>query len=152
MNGRGKPEESGPIDGHGRRSIYREVRRNFLDPMMTTFDRPIPFTAFGKRNVTNVPAQSLILMNDPFVVLQAENMTKKLLANKQLSFDNRINWIYRKALSRPAKPEEIIAAKGLMEQLAAGYKIKAGTWNDDPTIWKDYIHSVFNFKEFIYLN
>lgn len=152
MNGRGKPEQSGPIDGLGRRSIYLEVRRNFLDPMMTTFDRPIPFTAFGKRNVTNVPAQSLILMNDPFVVLQAENMTKKLLANKQLSFDNRINWIYRKALSRPAKPEEIIAAKGLMEQLAAGYKIKAGTWNDDPTIWKDYIHSVFNFKEFIYLN
>ncbi|ULQ54040.1 PSD1 and planctomycete cytochrome C domain-containing protein [Flavihumibacter fluvii] len=152
MNGRGKPEQSGPIDGRGRRSIYLEVRRNFLDPMMTTFDRPIPFTAFGKRNVTNVPAQSLILMNDPFVVMQAEGMAKNLLAKEQLTFDNRIQWIYRQALSRPAKPEEISAARGLVQQFAGRYKIKEGAWDNNLTIWKDYIHSVFNFKEFIYLN
>ena len=32
---------------------------------------PVPFTAFGRRNVSNVPAQSLSLMNDPFVAEQA---------------------------------------------------------------------------------
>ena len=32
--------------------------------MMLAFDMPIPFSTFGNRNVTNVPAQSLTLMND----------------------------------------------------------------------------------------
>lgn len=152
MNGRGKPAESGPLDGNGRRSIYLEVRRNFLDPMMTTFDRPIPFTAFGKRNVTNVPAQSLILLNDPFVVMQAGQMAKKLLQQKQLSFDNKIQWIYRNSLSRPAKPDEVTAAKDFMQQLASTYKLRESALDNDPGLWKDYIHSVFNLKEFIYLN
>src|SRR5213078_908984 len=69
---RGRPKESGPLDGAGRRSIYVAVRRNFLSPMMLAFDTPIPFTTIGRRNVSNVPAQALILMNDPFVVAQAK--------------------------------------------------------------------------------
>ena len=71
MEGRGRPA-SGPLDGDGRRSIYIGVRRNFLQPMMLAFDTPIPFNCMGRRNVSNVPAQALILMNDPFVVEQAK--------------------------------------------------------------------------------
>ncbi len=89
MQGRGRPRESGPLDGAGRRSIYQEVRRNFLEPLMLAFDRPVPFTTFGKRNTTNVPSQSLILMNDPFVILQAELMAKNLLDQNKLSVDDR---------------------------------------------------------------
>ena len=47
-----------------------EVRRNFLSPFFQAFDAPIPFTAFGRRSVSNVPAQALALMNDPFVAAQ----------------------------------------------------------------------------------
>ena len=65
LDGRGRPE-SGPLDGAGRRSIYLAVRRNFLSPMMLAFDMPIPFTTIGRRNRSNVPAQSLLLMNDPW--------------------------------------------------------------------------------------
>ena len=63
--------QSGPLDGAGRRSIYLAMRRNFLSPMMLAFDMPIPSTTVGRRNVSNVPAQALILMNDPFVDEQA---------------------------------------------------------------------------------
>src|SRR4029079_8039316 len=55
MQGRGRPKESRPLDGGGRRSIYVAVRRNFLSPLMLAFDTPIPFTAIGRRNVSNVP-------------------------------------------------------------------------------------------------
>src|SRR5262249_19083019 len=41
--GRGRPA-SGPLDGNGRRSIYLQVRRNFINPMFTAFDYPTPFT------------------------------------------------------------------------------------------------------------
>jgi len=62
MQGRGRPRQQGPLDGDGRRSIYIAVRRNFLSPMMLAFDTPIPFTTIGRRNVSNVPAQALILI------------------------------------------------------------------------------------------
>ena len=151
MQGRGRPKASGPLDGNGRRSIYQEVRRNFLEPMMTTFDRPIPFTAFGKRNVTNVPAQSLILMNNPFVALQAEEMALKLMALKDLTIDERIQWIYLRALSRPASDEELETAIAFVRRLSGIYQIGDEMISQDLRIWKDYCHSVFNLKEFIYL-
>src|SRR5262245_64560520 len=43
MVGRGRPGTSGPLDGAGRRSIYLNVRRNFLTPMFLAFDYPVPF-------------------------------------------------------------------------------------------------------------
>ena len=43
MEGRGRPGNSGPPDGNGRRSLYLNVRRNFLDPMFLAFDMPVPF-------------------------------------------------------------------------------------------------------------
>ena len=71
MEGRGRPGQSGPLDGDGRRSFYLNVRRNFLNPMFLAFDTPVPFSTMGRRNVSNVPAQALTLMNDPLVVRQA---------------------------------------------------------------------------------
>ena len=41
--------------GDPRRSIYVKVIRNALDPFLTTFDLPVPFSARGKRDTTNVP-------------------------------------------------------------------------------------------------
>ena len=79
MAGRGRPA-SGPLDGDGRRSIYLGERRNFLSPMMLAFDQPIPFSSMGRRSVSNVPAQALILMNDPFVVDQAKLWASHVLS------------------------------------------------------------------------
>ena len=57
-----------PVSGNQpRRSIYVSVRRTNLDAFLQTFDAPKPFTTLGRRDATNVPAQSLALLNDPFV-------------------------------------------------------------------------------------
>lgn len=151
MNGRGKPSTSGPLDGRGRRSVYQEVRRNFLDPTMTTFDRPIPFTTFGSRNVSTVPAQSLVLMNDPFVIHEAEVMAKNVVSLKTHSFEKKVDWIYVRAFSREASKQEIENARNFMIKMAALKKSKPETAVHDIGIWKDYCHSIFNLKEFIYL-
>jgi hypothetical protein len=47
--------------------------------MMLAFDMPIPFTTFGARSVSNVPAQALVLMNDPFVIEQTRHWAKRIL-------------------------------------------------------------------------
>jgi hypothetical protein len=150
MNGRGKPGRSGPMDGEGRRSIYVEVRRNFLDPFMSAFDRPIPFTTFGKRTVTNVPAQALILMNDPFIHNQAAVMVKKMNEKGISGFTARIQWIYQRAFSRNPSEEEMIRARSFYESLKKKHQGKDKKLLDE-MIWKDFIHTHFNLKEFIYL-
>ncbi len=80
MSGRGRPAASGPLDGAGRRSIYITVRRNFLTPMFLAFDYPTPFTTIGRRSVSNVPAQALVMMNSPLVWEQAAVWAKRVLA------------------------------------------------------------------------
>lgn len=148
MQGRGRPKDSGPLDGFGRRTIYQEVRRNFLDPMMLTFDRPLPFTTFGKRNSTNVPAQSLFLMNDPFVIQQAELMA---LNGMKFNEAERLNWIYLSAFSRTPNTEELEAAKSFIVHLAQLHQVKEADIATSLKVWKDYCHAIFNTKEFIYL-
>ena len=55
MEGRGRPGQSGPLDGDGRRSIYLNVRRNFLNPMFLAFDTPAPFSTMGRRTCRMSP-------------------------------------------------------------------------------------------------
>ena len=149
MTGRGRPRTSGPIDGEGRRSIYIGLRRNFLPPMMLTFDMPIPFTTFGKRNTSTVPAQSLTLLNDPFVENQAEHWALELASLKELDASQRIEIMYRTAFSREANEEEVADGLQFLEAQAATYDLE--NWLNDTRPWKDYCHALFNMKEFIHL-
>lgn len=151
MTGRGRPYTSGPLDGDGRRSIYTTIRRNFLSPMMSVFDAPMPFSTFGKRNTTNVPAQSLTLMNDPFVYDQACNWAMSIVADPNSSFTERIQKIYQRAFSRKASSEEMQAAQQILNDLAVKHHSTYEALKDDPLIWTDYCHAIFNLKEFIYL-
>ncbi len=63
-----------PLTGsHHRRSVYQRVKRNDLDSFLSLFDAPTPSSTTGRRENTNVPGQSLKLLNDPFVIDCAEN-------------------------------------------------------------------------------
>jgi hypothetical protein len=115
MEGRGRPGESGPLDGNGRRSLYVEVRRNFLPPFLQAFDFPTPFTTIGRRSVSNVPAQALALMNDPFVLEQAESWTERLLS-EPLSQEARIRRACLEAYGRPPAPDELSILTEFLDQ------------------------------------
>jgi hypothetical protein len=148
--GRGRPG-SGPLDGGGRRSLYTTMRRNFLPGFLQAFDLPVPFQAMGRRNVTNVPAQALVMMNDPFVAEQARLWAKATLADATLPPAARIEQMYRAAFARPPEPAETTAA---LEFLAAQAKTHGGDFGNDPrqeAAWADLAHALFNTKEFIFV-
>ncbi len=153
MEGRGRPGVSGPLDGDGRRSIYLSIRRNFLQPFMLVFDMPIPFTTFGKRNASNVPAQSLTLLNDPFVLDQAEHWAHELIALKELDAQHKIAHIYKKGLARAPSKEEIDDGIAFLQQQAVTYGLdfEGADIMNDHRPWRDYCHAIFNLKEFIHL-
>jgi len=149
MQGRGRPGTSGPLDGAGRRSIYIAVRRNFLSPMMLAFDTPIPLGTVGRRNVSNVPAQALILMNDPFVAEQSERWAKKVLADKVVSPEVRVAQMYEEAFARKPTAEESSAALAFLASQAREYGLSGA--GDNERVWADLGHVIFNVKEFVLL-
>ena len=146
MLGRGRPA-SGPLDGDGRRSLYIKVRRNFLTPMFLAFDYPIPFTTMGRRSVSNVPAQALALMNNPFVIQQAGLWANRILSERDLTPTQRIKGMYLSAFSREPSEVEIADALGFVDEQAKEYGKK-----DDPRAWTDLCHVMMNAKEFIFIN
>jgi hypothetical protein len=145
LDGRGRPG-SGPLDGAGRRSLYLAVKRNFLSPMMLAFDTPSPFSTVGRRTVSNVPGQSLILMNDPFVHQQADLWAKRVLSRAGTT-EARVTEMYVSAFGRPPTVEERRACVAFLDHQAALQKSGA----DDPRVWSDLAHTLFNVKEFIFL-
>src|SRR5262249_41568529 len=143
MNGRGKPTSSGPLDGDGRRSIYINVRRNFLVPMFLSFDYPIPFTTIGRRSVSNVPAQALTMMNNPFVVQQGEVGAKRLLKDPSKSARETIAGLYMTAFARPPEENELADALRFVEEQSKQY----GS-TEQSRAWADLCHVLLNVKEF----
>ena len=152
MEGRGRPAYSGPLDGAGRRSIYQEVRRNFLSPMMRAFDFPVPFTTVGRRTVSNVPAQSLILMNDPFVVGQAQTWANSLLARQDRTPEQRITVMYETIFSRPPTAHELAEAMAFLDRQAETYGLSSLQLRSDQALWADLCQVLMNVKEFIFVN
>jgi hypothetical protein len=136
QDGRGKPKD-GPLDGAGRRTIYLSVRRNFLSSMLLAFDFPQPFTAMGRRSVSNVPAQALILRNNPFVHEQAGVWGRRSLAQPG-PVAERIRTMFLAAFARPAAEEEIADAAAFLEELGS-----------DTAAWQALAHALFQAKEFI---
>ncbi|MCB1278618.1 DUF1553 domain-containing protein [Prosthecobacter sp.] len=94
--------------GDPRRSIYVKVIRNSLDPFLTTFDAPVPFATRGKRDTTNVPAQSLTLLNDNKVIDWSRNWANAVVNDaKNRTDDLRVRQMFRQAYSREATDDEV---------------------------------------------
>lgn len=132
MTGRGRPG-SGPLDGAGRRSVYLRVGRNFMSPFLLAFDAPPPATTMGRRAETNVPAQALALLNDPFVHQAAKRFAQQV-CKAAPGFDERLDLAFRRALGRLPRDEERKALAAL-----------------HPGDWREICHVIFNLKEFRYL-
>ena len=141
MQGRGRPGKSGPLDGARRRSVYLEVRRNFLPPFLQVFDQPVPTTTVGTRSVSNVPAQALAMMNDPFVRGQAERWGRITFADVKRPVDERVRGMFGRAYARPAGADEVNAALAFLGDAP----------NPSAEAWSDLAHAIFLSTEFRYL-
>jgi cytochrome c553 len=146
MEGRGKPGKSGPLDGDGRRTVYVEVRRNFLPPMMLAFDTPIPASTVGRRSISNVPAQALILMNDPFVIQQAQVWARRVLDANMKDDTERIQRMYLDAFGRPPMETELKNGLAFIQEQTQSRP------NETQQVWADLCHVLFNVKDFIFIN
>ena len=142
---------NGPVDGAGRRSIYQEIRRNAHNPFLDVFDLPRPATTRGQRDATNVPAQSLTMLNSPFVIGQAAEWGRRLAEGEAASVESRIDHMFVKALSRRPSDAERARVAGYLEAVAAERGSAPHLLLYDPQVWQDVAHSLFNLKEYLFV-
>jgi hypothetical protein len=104
----------------GQRAIYKGQKRNGLDPFLSAFNYPIPTTTVGVRNVTNVPAQALMLMNGETTRRAAQEWSNRIRGMTELKTDeDRINDFFMQAYSRSATPAEIEACLSYLQSQAS---------------------------------
>lgn len=151
MQGRGRPGNSGPVDGAGRRSIYLGVNRNFLNPFMLTFDMPQPASTVVRRSQSNVPAQALILLNNEFVHEQAKVWAEQLLAQTQTA-DELLDRAWRQAFCRLPEAGEREAVRAYAAALSAAGDGGADQALRDAAAVADVCHALLNKKELLFLD
>ena len=146
QDGRGKPE-TGPLDGLGRRSVYLQVRRNFLPPLFLAFDYPLPISTAGRRGVSAVASQALLMLNNEFVNGQAALWADRTLKVHDGTTD-RIRNMYLEAFGRPPLGAELEEIERFLSKQASA---RGASNADDPGVWTDFAHAVFNTAEFLFV-
>jgi cytochrome c553 len=135
LQGKGRPSTSGPADGANRRTLYLEVRRNFLNPLLLAFDFPTPFTTIGRRSASNVPAQALALMNEPLLQQIASSWSDRLYWEPS-SPRGRLERAFKAAFGRPPSAQDLARCEAFLA---------------DGGLLQDLLHAFFQAKEFQYV-
>jgi len=139
----------GPLDGKGRRSIYIKVTLMEPPKFLEAFNFPGGKVSQGRRDITDVPAQALAMLNDPFVLDQADVWSKRLIQSKNDSIGDRVDAMFRQALSRDARPEERERFGRFVSQVAGLHQVPAEGILGSAIVWRDVAHTLFNLREFI---
>ena len=125
-----------PDHGAGlyRRGLYTYWCRTFLHPSLLAFDAPSREECTARRTRSNTPLQALVLLNDPIYVEAARALAEQTLRQGGGSIASRMEWAYRRVLSRKPRPEESTVLTALLERHRSDYK-------GDPAAAKALLHT-----------
>ncbi len=122
------------------RGAYLPILRTRLNPFLKTFDLPEPGNPQGERIATNVPAQSLWIMNNPFVIGQAEAAAGRALKTEG-DLNAKVRKLIRTALSREPTATELAQAAYYLDGR-----------EEDAARWASYAQALMASAEFRYVN
>ncbi|MBX7072334.1 MAG: PSD1 and planctomycete cytochrome C domain-containing protein [Pirellulales bacterium] len=142
-------EEAGSppsIDSTGRRSIYLQVTRNAISPLLEAFDFPRETMTIGQRRVSIAPQQALVMMNSLFVAKQVELWAKSLQVGAG-DLPTKLREMYLRAAGRPPLEHEERAMLDFL-QGAPGDSAAQPSAED----WRAACHVLLNSNAFLFLN
>ena len=105
------------VDGPGsyRRAVYRFIVRSVPDPLMESLDCPDASLLTPKRSSTLTAIQALAMLNDPFLVRQAEHLAERVRAVRK-DLATQVEQAYLFALGRKPSTDESQTLVGYGEQ------------------------------------
>jgi len=97
------------------RSVYLPRVRNLIPEMLELFDAPDADVVCGMRDTTASPLQALFMMNNPFVMKQAELLAKRIEARPEAE---QVDLTYKITLGRAPTDAERQHTRAFMEQFS----------------------------------
>jgi cytochrome c551/c552 len=138
---------SGPLDGHGRRSIYLQMSIMAPPVFLAGFNLPDLKLPTGRRDVTNVPSQALTMLNDPFVAAMAEHWASQLMLKPHTMPEERVRTMFQRAFAREPQANELQTWSATVRGLASP---ASGGLMHDEAAWTQLAHTFFNTTEFLF--
>ncbi|MGI9471780.1 MAG: PSD1 and planctomycete cytochrome C domain-containing protein [Rubripirellula sp.] len=129
----GGPSVQPDLPDTRRRTLYSEISRMDLNPMLAQFDFPDPNAHSAKRFETTTPLQKLFLLNSPFLVYQADTLAARLNQHGG-SHRSRIEQAYRLLFSRFPTRGEIELGEAFLE-------------SNQPDVWSQYAQTLLISNE-----
>lgn len=138
------------------RSVFLPILRDQIPESLALFDFPDASLVAGQRDSTNVPSQSLYLMNNPQAVAAADAFARRLGAMEVKNPQDRFTKAYELAYGRPPTAEEGQAVKVFFQRFTDQY-LKGKASPDarkqaQGVALSAFCQSLFGSAEFRYLN
>lgn len=121
--------QNGAGDELYRRGLYTHWQRQYLHPSLLAFDAPCREECTADRPRSNTPLQSLVLLNDPSYV-EAARAFAELILHHEGSTQQKLNFAYLRAVSRPIEPAESQLLEKLLETHLKDYQADPAAANE----------------------
>jgi hypothetical protein len=105
-----------------RRGLYTYWCRTFLHPSLLAFDAPTREECTVERTRSSTPLQALVLLNDPIYVEAARVFAEHIIKRGGGDTAARLDWAYRRAVSRGVRPEEVTLLSELYQKHLAEFR------------------------------
>jgi uncharacterized protein DUF1553/uncharacterized protein DUF1549/concanavalin A-like lectin/glucanase superfamily protein/cytochrome c/hapalindole biogenesis HpiC1 cyclase-like protein len=103
-----------------RRSMYTFWKRSAPPATMDIFNAPNRETCTVRRERTNTPLQALATLNDPQFVEAARHLAELALKHGS-TLEDRLDFVARRLLARPLRPQERKITESVLNDLLAHY-------------------------------
>ncbi|MFP6768379.1 MAG: DUF1553 domain-containing protein [Planctomycetaceae bacterium] len=128
-----------------RRAVYWPVLRNSLPDIFKVFDFANPSMVVGRRDNSSNAPQALLMMNNPWVIEQADHAAVRLLAQTQLDDQGRLEQVVQATLGRPASPHERRTILAFVGSGSEDQKTRRRRW-------AQVVQALFSSMDFRYLH
>ena len=123
----------------GRRSVYSEISRTRLHPLLQLYDYPDATQHSPRRQVTTTPLQQLFVLNSQWMQYQAERLAARVSDVDEPA--SKVRALYRLALSRDPKPNEVDLALSFLDRRQAQI---------GHAPWEEYAQALLGTNELIF--
>jgi hypothetical protein len=144
-----RPGAGGPNDlRNDARSIYLPVIRDNLPEAMSLFDGADPSLVVSERPITTGPAQSLYLLNSPFILRASDAAADKLLKGTTTDTE-RVRAAYLEFFNRPPTEKELTAATEFIDDFkTAARKDRTPAFRLERDTWAAFCQAMLASAEF----
>ena len=135
-----------------RRGVYAYVKRGLKYPMFEVYDLPDLNVTCERRAVSTVPTQALTMLNNEFVLMQADHFAKRVLKEAGGDPAAQVKTMYEIAFSRPPTQRELDNNLGFLKK--QGERAVAGGASQETAALSaltDLADVTLNVNEFVYI-